>query len=223
MSAGGKDYVPANDLDFILWARKAYTYAEENHARFGVMVPDADVMARFTDFENLAVRCKDASHTSADMAEKKELRPLVEKDARNYIQGYLAHNPKVTARDRDEMKIPLHDTKPTPVGNPVGLPTATFKFPNVCALEMHLSHDETTPFDARANYGIRVNYALCAAGEPLPTHPEDLRESIFTRRKKHLFTFNLEDESKRVAFTMRYENSKGTPGQWSPIVSVAIP
>jgi hypothetical protein len=42
-----------------------------------------------------------------------------------------------------------------------------------------------------------------------PTSPEQLNESEFTRKKRHVFDFAYEDTGKTVYFRARIENQKG--------------
>jgi hypothetical protein len=115
------------------------------------------------------------------------------------------------------------DTTPTPVADPTGFATATVRYLQKGTLELHIRHLESTPMNAKANYGYRVYYGVYAAGETLPEMGKDLRESRFTRQKKMLFTFEPEDSGKTAYFCIRYENSKGKAGQWGQLFSAIIP
>jgi hypothetical protein len=121
------------------------------------------------------------------------------------------------------MGLPIPDRTRTTVGDPVGMVTATFKYPNECAVEMLLAHMPGSPFDPRANYGQKIRHAVIPYGAPIPDNVSQLTESRFTRRKKELFTFAKEDRGKTACFCIRYENSKGKAGQWGPIISAVIP
>jgi hypothetical protein len=55
-----------------------------------------------------------------------------------------------------------------------------------------------------------------------PKTGDDLPHAVFTRRKKRLF--HLDGESgNTVYFCPRYENEKGEPGPYGPILSAIIP
>jgi hypothetical protein len=54
-------------------------------------------------------------------------------------------------------------------------------------------------------------------------HGTELPHSRFTRRKKELFEFPLEDSGKTAYFCIRLENSKGKAGPWGPVFSAIIP
>ena len=139
------------------------------------------------------------------------------------MQGFLAKNPNVNNTDRKEMGLPIYDVIPTSVGDPVGLVTATIKYPNEGALELNIKHVEGSPFDKRANYGVKIRSVVAPIDQPSPNEINMLAESRFTRRKKELFTFENQDRQKKAYFCFRYENSKGKAGQWSSIISAVIP
>jgi hypothetical protein len=56
-----------------------------------------------------------------------------------------------------------------------------------------------------------------------PVSGDELPHSLFTKRRKELFDFPMEDSGKTVYFCIRYENSKGKAGPWGPIISAIIP
>ena len=139
------------------------------------------------------------------------------------IKKRYFYNPPLTDSDIVALGLKLKDSEPTPVADPVGLAKASVKYPNKGALELHLEHDGSTPADAKANYGFRIYHGVVAAGETLPASGMDLHESIFSRKKKVLFTYNPDDSGKTAYFCIRYENSKGKAGQWGAMFSAIIP
>ena len=133
------------------------------------------------------------------------------------------YNPPLTDADLIALGLKIKDSEPTPVADPVGLAAANVKYPNAGALELHLKHDDAPPADDKANYGFRIYYGVFAAGDTLPVTGDDLHDSVFTRKKKYLFTFNPKDSGKTACFSIRYENSKGKTGQWGKLFSAVIP
>ena len=218
-----KDYIPSNDLELVAWGGNAYSYADANCKRWGVIAPDNDAKKRMAEYKSLVEICRQPAYRNVDVRQKNESKKEVIKDLRTYIQGYVSKNPLVTNNDRDMMQLPIRDAVPTPVGDPVGLVTATIKYPNDGALELNIMHVDGTPFDKRANYGVKIRSVVLSIDQPSPNEVIMLPESRFTRRKKELFKFDEHDRKKIAYFCMRYENSKGTAGQWSSIISAVIP
>jgi hypothetical protein len=74
----------------------------------------------------------------------------------------------------------------------------------------------------RANKGFRVWYKAVPPGGAPVTHPRELSESFFTRRKKDLIVFDYEDSGKTAFIAVQVENGS-KKGPWGPIVSSIIP
>lgn len=219
----GSKYIPSNDAEFCGWAKNAVTYAKEHHERWGITAPAEGMDAQIDDLEQKVARCAEPTRSKVDTLVKNEARKVVERDLRNYIQGMVARNVNVTNEDRQMMGLPIRDTIPTPVGDPVGLVAATVKYLNEGALELHIVHVEGSPYDKRANYGVKIVYDVFPLDAPPTEDANLLRNAVFTRRKKELLTFDKKDAGKTARFCLRYENSKGKAGQWGPVVQAVIP
>lgn len=220
----GSDYMPGKAANLCDFGWGVVEFSTDNHERWGVSAPPQSLTEDLTDLGDAIDRCKAPDRNRIDTARKKKLQSAVEKGLRNYLQGKIMHNVDVTEEDRQIMGLPIRDAVSTPVGDPAGLVTATVKYLNTGAMEMHIAHMEDTPFDKRANYGVKIAYGLFALGidEPLPTDEGMLKEHRFTRRKKEKFIFSKKDSRKTLCFCLRYENSKGIPGQWGPIMGAVI-
>jgi hypothetical protein len=86
--------------------------------------------------------------------------------------------------------------------------------------------------DQRANYGVRIYWGIIPQGEvtvemaagakhylaKTPETGEVLGNSVFTRKKKHVFDFDGESGN-RVFFCCQFENGKGDSGPFGPIIS----
>jgi hypothetical protein len=175
------------------------------------------------DLKAKVERCKEATRSKVDTLVKNEARRAVEKDFRNYVQGVIIRNIRVSGEDRKMMALPIYDRTPTPVGDPVGLATAAVKYLNEGALELNIKHVEGSPYDARANYGVKIRWAVTPMDAPPVTDTGLMQDSRFTRRKKETFIFGKHDRKKTAYFALRYENSKGKAGQWGQIISAVIP
>ena len=219
----GQKYIPTNDVAFCDWTDKVYQYALVKSNTWGVMAPDADMICRFNDLKAKVAKCNEPTRNKIDTLNKNQARKEVEKDVRSYVQGVVIRNIKVTDEDRKMMGLPIYDKTPTSVGDPVGLVTASIKYPNEGALELNIKHVDGSPFDKRANYGVKIRSVVLPIDHPSPNEINMLTESRFTKRKKELYTFDKQDRQKKAYFCFRYENSKGKAGQWGEIISAVIP
>ena len=131
--------------------------------------------------------------------------------------------PPLTNSDIAALGLKPKDNTPTTVLVPTGTAEVRITYPGRIQLMVHLKPAEGTQIEQLAYYGCRIYYGIYDAGATLPAYGPDLRESLFTRRKKELFTFQPEDAGKTACFCLRYENSKGKAGPWGPLNSAIIP
>jgi hypothetical protein len=145
--------------------------------------------------------------------------------------------PPLTERDITDLGLNLPDTNPTPVADPTGQVTATVVLLGSHLLRLITEHVEGTPLNPKADYGSRIYWGIMPTGggtleqaagakhylQTPPVSGNELPHSLFTRRRRELFDFPMEDSGKTVYFCIRYENSKGKAGPWGPIVSAIIP
>ena len=139
------------------------------------------------------------------------------------IKKRYFYNPPLTDADLLSLGLKVKDSEPTPVADPTGMAEANITFPGRSRLMVQVQPIDAEQHDARANYGCRIYYGTYAAGETPPANGKDLRASLFTRKKKELFTFEPEDTGKTAYFSIRYENSKGKAGPWGPLAQALIP
>jgi len=131
--------------------------------------------------------------------------------------------PPLNEAELVSLGLRMKDTTPTSVSDPTGQAKAIITYTGPTQLLLRITHVEGTPIDKKANYGCRVYYGKYAAADTPPSSGKDLRESVFTRQKKLLLTFEPEDTGKTAHFCMRYENSKGKAGPWGPMFAAVIP
>ena len=141
-------------------------------------------------------------------------------------------------RDEDivNLGLKLPDTTPTPIAVPPGQAAIVLSHPGYALVMAVMSHNTATPYDERACHGYRVHYGVVPSGnvtqdlldskeyyikEP-PKGGLNLAASKFTRRKKDTFDFTDKDVGGTVYFAVRYENSKGERGPWSPLYQTVI-
>ena len=139
------------------------------------------------------------------------------------IKKRYFYNPPLTDADILSLGLKPKDKEPTPVGEPTGQPQANIILTRRAQLTVQIVPDETEQTDKRVNYGCRIYYGIYPAGETPPVSGMDLRHSMFTRKKKELFTFLPTDSGKTAYFSIRYENSKGKAGPWGPMAQALIP
>ena len=220
-----RDYIGKSDAAVVESGDRIIYYAGENAEQWKIPAPSDELLSLRTEFKAKLAIIKNPSHlpNKHDTLQKNNAKAAYAKGLRVYVQGFIARNPYVTDAERELMGLTVYDVIPTPVADPVGLVSATIKYIHEGALELHIKHVEGTPFDKRANYGVKIKYGVFPIDILQIDDVNQLLESIFTRRKKELITFAKRDSRKGAFFCLRYENSKGKAGQWGPVIAAVIP
>ncbi|MDR3311507.1 MAG: hypothetical protein LBS64_00010 [Spirochaetaceae bacterium] len=200
-------------------------------------IPDAEVTGLHTLIEGAAelLTTVEGPGATATLREKcREAFEALEK-AMRALYWYFS-NPKFLDADRVLLGLHLHDRTPTPVPVPVTQCTGEAITAGLHLVETILgAYVNALSGDERARYGVRIYYGIMPQGgasveeaagpkhylmKP-PTTGEELPNSVFTRKHKHLFDF--EGESAKTAyFCLRFENPSGGSGPFGPIFSAVI-
>jgi len=216
------DWMPSSGEAVLRMARNWVIYIPKINDKLMVPVDAMTTLSQKTESYEALYRTPQAARTPVMNAQLRSTRKDLETVMR-YIKRRHFFSPPLTGSDIVSLGMKIKDKVKTPVGDPIGLVTATVKYPNEGALELRIHHMSGTPFDKRANYGVKIRYGLFHIDHPEPDNIEMLMNNKFTKRKKELYTFEKHDRKKIAYFTMRYENSKGKAGQWCPIISAIIP
>jgi hypothetical protein len=117
------------------------------------------------------------------------------------------------------LKIP--DETPTQRGPPTAQVTLETYLLGRHELGVKIVYVTGNPADP-ANKGYRIWYSLLGPQERPPENPEDLRKSLFTKRKKDVIEFEFGDSGKIAYFAVQVEN-EGKKGPWGPLAQALIP
>ena len=220
-----KDIMPKADNAIIDYGQKVIRaiYEPANYERWGLQKPPDDITDQYNDFAVALADCKTGGRRPVDVIAKNMAKKKFVKTLRDYIQGFLARNVNVTEQDRYLLGLPQRDTILTSVLDPSGQAELTITYPARTQLMVYIKPVEGTQDDPRAYYGCRIYFGVYDYGASLPEDGTKLPESLFTRRKKELFTFLPKDSGKTACFCVRYENSKGKAGPWGPMATAIIP
>jgi hypothetical protein len=129
--------------------------------------------------------------------------------------------PPLSNADLVNLGLSIHDSHPTPSGDPTAEVTVETFLVGRHELGVRIVYLTGSP-DDRANKGYRIWYKVVPPdGEPV-TSPRRLDESFFTRRKKDVMVFDYEDSGKTAFIAVQVEND-GKKGPWGPLVFALIP
>jgi hypothetical protein len=136
--------------------------------------------------------------------------------------GFLKNNPIITDTDLIAMGFPERgDNKRTQVQPPTTIPEAEVRLPSQGVIEIHY-RDEGSESKAKPAgvHGVEIAWAIL---ETAPTDWVQLTNSAFDTRTPFEMTFGGDKRGKHLYFALRWENTRGEKGHWSPIREVIIP
>jgi hypothetical protein len=200
-------------------------------------IPQADVAALLAQIEAadaLLTTVEGPDATATIREECREAFAQLEKLMRD-LHWYFS-KPGFPADVLVSLGLPPHDKHPTPIPVPVTQCTGEATNPGLHLVEVVLGAYATSlTGDERARYGVRVYYGIMPPGGATveqatghkhylmkpPELGDDLPNSVFTRRSKHLFDFDG-DSGMTVYFCLHFENPSGEHGPFGPIFSAVI-
>jgi hypothetical protein len=161
-----------------------------------------------------------ATRTPAAVKEKQEARATYEAALRPLIKAYLTYSRLVTDAGRRDLGLPVHDTKPTPVGPITSRPEPTI---DTASIQKHTLHavDSVSKKAARPHgvAGIQIWRKL---GDPAPTADSDWSLVAQPPRLPYTLNYDLSESGLRVYYRLRWMNTRGVPGEWSETVAAFI-
>jgi hypothetical protein len=216
------DNIPKKDSAFVVWVEILLAYVQAHLTAFNIQ--DAvfqPLLNLHAAFKAAYEKALDPNRGPVDIAEKNRTRDALEKALRNFIKAFLLYSPFVSDKDRDEMKLPIHDTKPTPIPPPSTFPEYDIDTSIQSRLSIHF-WDEASKKRGKPKgvHGAEIRWEI---REEAPAKAEDLSNSDFATRTPHVFAFTGDKQGQRVYFCLRWENNKGEKGPWGTMVSAVIP
>ena len=216
------DYIPKKDSAFMVWARNLLLYVQANLVAFNIQDTVLQpILVLNTAWEAAYAKALDPNRGPVDIAEKNRAREALEKALRNFVKAFLLYSPFVSDKDRNEMQLPIHDKKPTPVPPPATFPECEIDTSMLNRLIVHF-WDAATKRRGKPKgaHGAEIRWEL---REDAPAKAEELDNSSFATRTPYVLEFTGDKQGKRVYFCLRWENNKGEKGPWSIILSAIIP
>jgi hypothetical protein len=221
-----KDYIPRSDLAFLEWAGIFVNRLPALMDRIGFPAETyAQLKALYDDFAAKMTAVEDTStRTRAAVLLKNDARKTLEAAIRHAVKWYLTGNELLTVEDRTLLGLRIYKTHrsltPAPTVSPLfsiepkGGQRLSIRF---SASSEKFRHIYAKPEGVRA---VEIQWSILA--EP-PHHSDDLRHSVIATRSPYIFQFAMEEAGKRCYFCLRWENTRGEKGPWSPIQHAIIP
>jgi hypothetical protein len=215
------DYIPRSDAAFDRWQQNLISYAAPRAGQWnipGTVFPRLTVLQ--TEWSGAyAAASVPESRTKATVQAKNTVRTVFKGQIRVDVKAYIMYNPEVTDADRDNMGLPIHDTKPSIIPPPVGQPMLEVDF------SKHQQHGIIVkpPAGQSKPAGAHGFEVYKKAGGDAPVKDEDFTYAGFSTRSPFVIAYKLEDRGQTVYYRARWVNAKNEPGDWSDIVSAIVP
>jgi hypothetical protein len=216
------DYIPKNDEDFDILQNNVYNTASTKATQWLIAsqviselnVPRQRWTSAYAAFRNPATR------TPAVTQEKIDAKKAYAATLRNFVQGQLEHNTRVTDADLRSMGLPIHDRRPTKPQKPKTRTEMEITFAQILQHIIHV-RDSESKSAAKPEHTIGFELWRFIGGEATPAYDQMQFVDLVTHSPR-LLEYPDEDRGKTVYYASRWVNTAGK-GPWSEIVSALIP
>ncbi|MDR1126742.1 MAG: hypothetical protein LBL06_01295, partial [Treponema sp.] len=138
-----------------------------------------------------------------------------------FIRNNLQNNDAMTDNLREALGIPIHDTKPTPVPAPDGIPEIEIATPHPRTVQIKFRDEHAARWGKPEHvHGLECVWELM---EEPPVKVGDLLHSNFATKNPLELVFEEDQRGKKVYFAARWETGAMKKGKWSDIFSAIIP
>jgi hypothetical protein len=220
----GSDYLPKNDGKLLDWMIQFLNFLSTAMERFGF---PSEVFNRLktllNDFEHkLEVAESPESCTPTNIRRKNTAKATLKSTIRQTVKEYLAYNHNVTDDDRVGLGIPIHKKTHTPAPVADAAPDFDIDSGTVYRLIIYFfesggSHRKAKP---AGQHGAEIAWEI--SDTPI-IEVSKLTHSSFDTRTPCILEFEGNQRGKTLYLALRWENTRGLKGPWSPIRSEIIP
>jgi hypothetical protein len=216
-----KDFVPTADAAFNQWQIVLIAFLLANAQRLGL---SADAIAALQVLQAawqaaFAIAKDPATRTKAAVAAKNAARTALEKALRAFVKEYISYNHSVSDADRENMGLPVYDSKPSPVPPPSTMPIGKVDFSVHQRHLLHVSDASITSAKGENAHGFEV---WCKKGGEVPSKDGDFAYAGFSSRSPFAIDYPMEMVGQTVYYRFRWVNARNQPGPWSEAVVSAV-
>jgi hypothetical protein len=218
------DYLPNSDQGFLEWVITFLKYLTARLAKFKYPQDDFDLLEQEKNVyaQKLEVSRESATRTPVNIKEKNTAKKVLKTHVRHSVGEYLIRNHLLTDGDRELLGLPVYKTTRTPAPVAESYPDFDIDSSMIRCLIIHFferdgEHKRAKP---AGQHGAEICWAI--SDTPI-VNVEDLAHSSFDTRTPFTLEFKGDQRGKTVYFCLRWENTRGEKGHWSPIQSAVIP
>jgi hypothetical protein len=218
------DYLPNSDQGLLGWINKFLKYLMSRLTKFNYPKADYDELdqERNVYAQKLEVSKESATRTSVNVKEKNTAKKVLKTHIRKSVGEYLIRNHLLTDADRDMLGLPVHKTTRTPAPVAESYPDFDIDSSMLRCLIIHFFERDSNHKRAKppGQHGAEIRWAI--SDTPI-VKVKELTNSSFDTRTPFTLEFEGDERGKMVYFCLRWENTRGEKGHWSPIQSAIIP
>jgi hypothetical protein len=214
--------MPTKEADFLDWSANLIAVSKANADVWKLSTDQITALeALHNEFKALHAVCQTASYTKLDMQAKNEKKALLIKREEVFVRNNLQNNDLMTDNGRKQLRIPIYDSKPTPVPKPESVPEVEVATPLPRTLRLRFRAENAKRWSKPAGvHGLECLWVI--AGTP-PVKIEELLHSAFATKNPLELVFDEDQRGKRVYFAVRWESGTVKKGPESEIYSAVIP
>jgi hypothetical protein len=161
-----------------------------------------------------------ATRTKGTVKEKQEARTEYEAALRAFIRTYVAYNPAITDKDREDLGVPVHKSGRTPAPRADKAPVVTVSPAGARQVRFDFGAEKGSAAKPAGQHGAEIAWVI---RDEAPASYDDFAHSSFDTHSPLVLSFDLPNAGKRLWFAARWENTRGVKGPWSEIESTIIP
>ncbi|MDR2537443.1 MAG: hypothetical protein LBC46_03960 [Treponema sp.] len=216
------DYIPGKSVEFLEWVENFSDLCNANLTKWNLQTTEVtNLNAVVAEYVGIYATATGPNASKADVLLKNKKQAALKEIVRIFKRRNIDPNPAVSDPDRERLRLPIYDTKLTPVPAPSTAPEFEFTYPGARRIDLHFkdfgSNSKAKP---KGVAGAVICYEI---RDTAPANQEQLLHSVFTGRTPYHFEFKEEDRGKKLYVALFWQNGKGEQGPWSEIQVAIIP
>ncbi|MBI4723393.1 MAG: hypothetical protein HY769_10450 [Candidatus Stahlbacteria bacterium] len=218
---GTRDFIPQGQAERDEWSNNFAAMVEANFASYGLTAAEkTEVVTSNTQRHSFYVDKQAAEATYRGKIEAWEERDTIFVEiARKYTRKIQAR-PETIDFQREQLRITVRDTEPSPIGAPATAPIIYIDFSNRLQFIIHWGPNPMNELLNGKPDGV-MGCELWIKLDTPPTGPEDMQFVAIDTGSPYVA--NMQGKAgKTVYWLARYLSTKGEPGPWGEVVSAEV-
>jgi hypothetical protein len=214
--------MPRKDKDLLAWMKNFLKVVLMYLAKWKVAAIEADDMNdKIGRFETAMDVVESKLHTQQDVDKKNIVKKEAVDAVRLFVNYHINGNPNVTFDQRRVCGLTVHDKIPTRAPLPHTFPVLKELIQRIKACIEIQAVDSESGKKSKPDHvqGVEVIFWI---GPKPAEHIRELLRSLYMTHMSFSIQLTDDESTQYFSFSMRYENTRGEKGPWSPIYHVVI-